>query len=1505
MATPSTGFSRADFSRSGLSTSALSTLLLPSSSAPPLLLAFDRKRARKEEHEPLDIDKRVKGHAEEIFHHQKKFNASIFDSAFQAKLLGSSSREMTLFVARHSSKAPEEQLREAARIGNQSLLEAFIASGMDLDGQDASGQTAVVWASKNGHFDSAALLIQAGAKDERGQSKLIRAIQERDPNLLTPALVLNPSLLNNPDASARTPLMHAVQANYLEAVDILLQAKPELELRDNFGLTALLHGIQRGSLAIVLKLIASGAKTETPGLLAVTPLVLASGLRDSEIVSNLLQAGANIAHFTEGGDSALYKALKNNQMANFSLLMAALRNAPVSLNSSSSSSSSSSFSSSSALSLLPPDLSKDRSLLCALQNGKKEIALELAKRRIGIFYQNDLYQETPLELAVKEELFPVVEILVQAGVNLEEKNMDGQTACVLAHKLGLKKIANFLFEEGARNFEGQTLITDAIEKGDCLALQRALKLFSEKKEMLEKENGQGEKPLMRAIEKENEEMVKLLISAKVNLESRNCSGYTPLLKALKDEVPTPIILMLIEAGAGVNASLISTSVISRQTTPLHFAVEHLNKPEILEKLLLKGANTEATNPEGATALILAAQSFRRTSNFTAQENILRCLLAHGAKINAQRLKGGTALFFAVRNKHESLVNLLIKAGAALNLKTINGKSAIGLAEKLNFASIRDMLWKAGANDPQRDPYLMTQVGEGNVTVVKELIARGFDLDVQDSDGRCALSIAVEEDFLEILALLLAAGAKPNIQDKDGCSPLLLAALKGRDQSIELLKHKANCKIRTYDGATALHLAAYFGYNSTLAALMPLGLDLDAQNKNRQTALQVAKLAGHESTVQMLMEAGARDENGHTPLMRAIQTGDMKTFRELIAKEGTDLNAVVDRRPKVSALTFCTMALNVEGLIELAKAGANLHFTNNCHFSWTLSALALQEIPATEKYLALIKFFFGEFYAGWIELLPTPRAMRAISLSRTSAEQFIVALMSKIPVDFHYHLLKIPFLIDLPIIKEAVFLKLSQENIERGFEMLQKEFPNSKLRYNDLRERDLVFLPEHFLHGVGEESIPSAPQVDLEGFSALFKKINVSHSELPGYAHPRALKNDDGSQITIHEAATHLSTYVRRIKTKEPFLGTPREGSTDLTDYYTRLTNMASHLLLKAQEKTFDPDNRTSLLIDLAIAGSHCGIRYKSESYTWYQRVVMKASIDALTVPEKLMSILKGFRLDILSKLVLSQIDTEGHLIALPNLPHINNQYLILIGKEYGLAGYENVQADPAFHLDCLTREIAIKNFSELYTPQTVIGHIQALLSDSLSSSLSRDELTYWFEAEIPSHQAIFGWKKWEESTYTALTRKISEKIEKSMHFLEGFSSEERVNFVNQRINLSIKQIFSNYKLKLSVEGSYSQEATEKLIDAYPDLKETQRQKIKQEIRQKLLAFEDPEYLKHLLIVEILDEDDIPVKDSKNWRKDLADHCLQHFMGKEIYETESLGFKRSAIEKMLRVLKVLH
>jgi serine/threonine protein kinase len=133
------------------------------------------------------------------------------------------------------------------------------------------------------------------------------------------------------------------------------------------------------------------------------------------------------------------------------------------------------------------------------------------------------------------------------------------------------------------------------------------------------------------------------------------------------------------------------------------------------------------------------------------------LLANGANANDKRF-GTTALMFAAKDGHSELVRDLLAAGAKIETTDNDGDTA------LMYAAI-----------------------DNRVEVVKELLTAGADVNAKNKNTTTPLIAASLRGRSDIVKALLAAGADPAIKDNTGKTALAYAEAEGHADIVQMLK----------------------------------------------------------------------------------------------------------------------------------------------------------------------------------------------------------------------------------------------------------------------------------------------------------------------------------------------------------------------------------------------------------------------------------------------------------------------------------------------------------------------------------------------------------------------------------------------------------------------------------------------------------------------------------------------------------------------------------------------
>jgi ankyrin repeat protein len=146
---------------------------------------------------------------------------------------------------------------------------------------------------------------------------------------------------------------------------------------------------------------------------------------------------------------------------------------------------------------------------------------------------------------------------------------------------------------------------------------------------------------------------------------------------------------------------------------------------------------------------------------------------------------------------------------------------------------------------------------GDVAAVRALIQKKADVNAAQDDGATALHWAVYRDNVEVVDLLLRAGAK-SAANREGMTPLAMAALYGNAQIVDrLLKAGADAKSLGPNGETMVMFAARNGNPEVIRLLVEAGANVNAREPLRgTTALMWAVEQRHPEAVAALLKAGA-------------------------------------------------------------------------------------------------------------------------------------------------------------------------------------------------------------------------------------------------------------------------------------------------------------------------------------------------------------------------------------------------------------------------------------------------------------------------------------------------------------------------------------------------------------------------------------------------------------------------------------------------------------------------
>ena len=766
----------------------------------------------------------------------------------------------------------------AAFCGQKEVLSLLLQRGGNVDAKSKKlGRTALHWACREGKLDCVEMLLDAGS-----------AINVCD------------------DDDDWTPLILATFCGQKEVLSLLLQRGGNVDAKSKkLGRTALHFACQKGKLDCV-EMLLDAAINACDDVDDWTPLILAAFCGQKEVLSLLLQKGANVdAKSKRFGRSALHFACQGGKLDCVEILLDA----------------------GSAINVCDDD-DDFTPLILATFCGQKEVLSLLLQRGALVDAKSKRFGRTALHWACQEGKLDCVEMLLDAGSAINVCDDGDWTPLILAAFCGQKEVLSLLLQRGcnvdAKSKKlGHTALHFACQKGklDCveMLLDAAINACDDVDDLT---------PLMLAAFCGQKEVLSLLLQrgALVDAKSKEL-GRTALHFACQKGKPD-CVEMLLDAGSAINVC-----DDDDDWTPLILAT-FCGQKEVLSLLLQKGCNVDAKSKElGRTAL-----------HFACQEGKLDCvemLLDAGSAINVcDDDDDWTPLVFAAVYGQKEVLSLLLKGGALIDAKSKKlGRTALHFACQEGKLDCVEMLLDAGSainvcdDDDDWTPLVFAAFC-GQKEVLSLLLKGGALIDAKSKKfGRTALHFACQEGKPDCVEMLLDAGSAINVcDDVDDLTPLILAAYCGQKEVLSLLLQRGcNVDAKSKDlGRSALHFACQGGKLDCVEILLDAGSAINVcDDDDDWTPLILATFCGQKEVLSLLLKRGANVDAkskkfGRTALYWACQERKLDCV-EMLLDAGSAINVCDD--DDCTPLVFAAFCGQKEVLSLLLQRGANVDAKN--------------------------------------------------------------------------------------------------------------------------------------------------------------------------------------------------------------------------------------------------------------------------------------------------------------------------------------------------------------------------------------------------------------------------------------------------------------------------------------------------------------------------------------------------------------------------------------------------
>ncbi|MDR2746626.1 MAG: ankyrin repeat domain-containing protein [Treponema sp.] len=679
-------------------------------------------------------------------------------------------------------------LHFAAREGHLGLLNFFLDKRAQINIKDASGATALHEAARAGNIEAMELLLSRGA----------------DPDAQ--------------DAKGNSPLHLGIPPeNHREAIGLLLAYRANSNLRDEHGDSPLhiVITLNRNS-GIAQSLLSGGTDVSIRNIDGKTALYLAVEEGRTELIPLLISYQSDVFAADNEGITPFEKALEIGNPVLSALITPET--------------------------VLQTDSAGNTMLHKAIENSADIKTINLILEHRALVNARNREGDTSLHLAVRLNEVEAGELLISRGADIFAPNARGETPLYLAfHSPG--EVRRWMINSHtvlARDGLGNGILHYAAQ----WKIDSHIPYIVQQGADLEAKNAAGETPLFVAVKYTAERgspgsdsTIKTLVNAGASLNSRDNLGNSALHAAVRWN-NREAAQALINAGIDINARAINGK------TPLHDAVR-LGIADIETLLVNRGADVEIRDTGGNTPFMEAVIA----GNSLSAERLVNL----GADPNTRNSQGDTPLHLAVSEGQNDMMNLLLSWGAPIHARNSQGRSPYEIALALSPSAVSTLLTKDRiqmADDNGSSPLHIAVREEAPLPTIRIIISQGARLSPVDSEGRCPLRLAVEQESWELAKVLADAGADPFTAAGDGKTPAELAIVKGPAPVRAVFSGKA-IAARDSSGNTILHYAARYGSPETIAVLLQLGANKSIKNISAESPADIAKRWDRADTLSML------------------------------------------------------------------------------------------------------------------------------------------------------------------------------------------------------------------------------------------------------------------------------------------------------------------------------------------------------------------------------------------------------------------------------------------------------------------------------------------------------------------------------------------------------------------------------------------------------------------------------------------------------------------------------
>ncbi|XP_063925101.1 putative ankyrin repeat protein RF_0381 [Zophobas morio] len=280
--------------------------------------------------------------------------------------------------------------------------------------------------------------------------------------------------------------------------------------------------------------------------------------------------------------------------------------------------------------------------------------------------------------------------------------------------------------------------------------------------------------------------------------------------------------------------------------------------------------------------------------------LTRCM-EQGADINATWPLAQCSIFSkAVEKDNFKIIEYLISKSPNLHRNATNKITPLIVAIRSNCSSqVMDILIKGGAKVNEKDAFGRTPLNEAlslnKDEIVQFLLMSGADVSQCDGSGKLPITLAVVNNRLEVVKRLFFRGADINQCDRNGDSALALAQRLSDPSILNYFEEKIAARSARQKESVNYNQVKSSG---TKKATIKLVTKVETVPKEEQTSEDVLKEETLQDVTSFLQgkNVNQTDEEGFTPLARAIQSQNIKLVQCLLTLNANSCKTVKGQTP---------------------------------------------------------------------------------------------------------------------------------------------------------------------------------------------------------------------------------------------------------------------------------------------------------------------------------------------------------------------------------------------------------------------------------------------------------------------------------------------------------------------------------------------------------------------------------------------------------------------------------